>query len=1368
MDGRLKQIKDKVYWFVAQKNERINREFGPYVDETRDLHHELRHERWLLLAHLNWHYRVLKKTTPLLKQKPNIDVHDDKYYEIKEERRSIEQLVQTFKDYDIVSFDIFDTAIFRKVEKPLDVFAIMALEMQHEDFVSIRKQGEIKARQEKNYRYFTREVTLQEIYNVLERDFGIDKRWMEREIELELNLSEANPFIYQAYQAALSLGKTVIFTSDMYLEQAVLEKMLNKNGYNQYEKIFVSNSYGKCKGDGSLQKIVLDSNPGKRIIHIGDNMRADVVYSQKAGMDALYNPSQIPLYRESGMDNLQGSFYRALINNTMNNGIWNHTLYYSHGFRTGGILTALFCQWLNAKVHRDKVDKILFCARDCDIIYIVYNNYFRECDNDYIQISRFAIMSITSERYLYDLIGRTVIRSCREDGKSKTLEAILCDSGFRFLVEYLEDSDIDKYSFGSAVDIRKIEEFFYRHAEIIWKHNEESRNAAISYFKQVIGTARNILIVDVGWSGTCLSAWKYFAEKYLRIQNLNLTGALLCTSQNIPVTSAMESSFIESFVYSPFHNRELTDFMMPQDKASKAPDIQDKLHMPVEYMFTSCEPSLVKYAFDDKGNITFIRNRLIPVNTDEIREMQQGILDFSDKYKKETDGYFHLFDKYISPYVAFNPLKDAIIHTSYCYNVYKNFSYDARSAIWKSPGEVPRFGSLFNEDVEIYRKIRNEEQTCKGKRKLLFISPEMTYTGTPRSLLRMCKVARELDYDVTIWSAKPGAFISEFQDNGFSVDVVSDETVHLPKTISQIKKFDMAVCNTIMTYKYVRICSRYIPTVWYIREATNIPDFTRNNNLMLFTLKHSEDLCCVSDYAARAIKNYTKKKVRVVHNCVEDEADKAVSYIPGTGKTVKFVQLGTLEYRKGYDVLLGAFLKMPQEYQTQAELFFAGGFIDSATSYASYLLNRIKEIPNVHYLGILTGNDKTIKLSEMDVVVVASRDESCSLVALEGAMLSKPLIVTENVGAKYMVKEDNGYIVNTGDSDSLSAAMMTLIDKRDQLKKMGDRSRVYYEQYANMDSYTREMSKLYSMSEEKGSLSFACKRLRAYATLNEIRRYASYALLQSAKMPNQESVIVSLTSHPGRIATVHKCIHSLLKQSSYPKKILLWLSKQQFPEMEKNLPVELLKLQRHKIFEIRWTEDDLAPHKKYYYTVQEFPELPIIIVDDDMIYDFNLIRNLMNSYRQFPDCISAMRTNLMTFKGDGQLRTYNSWRMDYTLQKNRPSKQLLPTGVGGVLYPPHSIPDDAFDKEAIYDTCLYCDDLWLKVWSMHNGYSVVCVADTCATVEIERSQESALWRANVRHDNNDRSMEKILNYYKNKYPGKDWVKDVWCDVFHDE
>ena len=49
------------------------------------------------------------------------------------------ELAEQLSLYEIISFDIFDTLIFRKVAFPNDVFRIMAKMVDHEDFQNIRK-----------------------------------------------------------------------------------------------------------------------------------------------------------------------------------------------------------------------------------------------------------------------------------------------------------------------------------------------------------------------------------------------------------------------------------------------------------------------------------------------------------------------------------------------------------------------------------------------------------------------------------------------------------------------------------------------------------------------------------------------------------------------------------------------------------------------------------------------------------------------------------------------------------------------------------------------------------------------------------------------------------------------------------------------------------------------------------------------------------------------------------------------------------------------------------------------------------------------------------------------------------------------------
>ena len=73
-------------------------------------------------------------------------------------------------------------------------------------------------------------------------------------------------------------------------------------------------------------------------------------------------------------------------------------------------------------------------------------------------------------------------------------------------------------------------------------------------------------------------------------------------------------------------------------------------------------------------------------------------------------------------------------------------------------------------------------------------------------------------------------------------------------------------------------------------------------------------------------------------------------------------------------------------------------------------------------------------------------------------------------------------------------------------------------------------------------------------------------------------VIVSLTTYPGRIDQAWKTISSLLNQTLKPKRVILWLAKEQFPDQQ--LPESVQRLTGRGL-EIRYCED-LKSHKKYF------------------------------------------------------------------------------------------------------------------------------------------------------------------------------------------
>lgn len=200
------------------------------------------------------------------------------------------------------------------------------------------------------------------------------------------------------------------------------------------------------------------------------------------------------------------------------------------------------------------------------------------------------------------------------------------------------------------------------------------------------------------------------------------------------------------------------------------------------------------------------------------------------------------------------------------------------------------------------------------------------------------------------------------------------------------------------------------------------------------------------------------------------------------------------------------------------------------------------------------------------------------------------------------------------------------------------------------------------------------------------KRKKEYALVSSH---DKKQVIVSLTSFPKRIPTLHLVIECILRQTVKPDRIVLYLTQSQVPDID-NLPKSLLGLQKRGL-EIKLCPDEIRSHTKYFYAMQQFPEDIIITVDDDLFYRTDLIESLLKNHENHPNAIIANWTKEII---PGKTK-YTEWSDNHFPQIPHKNNRQLILGVGGALYPPHAIDEDAFDVEAIKSLSLTADDVWL-------------------------------------------------------------------------
>lgn len=247
-------------------------------------------------------------------------------------------------------------------------------------------------------------------------------------------------------------------------------------------------------------------------------------------------------------------------------------------------------------------------------------------------------------------------------------------------------------------------------------------------------------------------------------------------------------------------------------------------------------------------------------------------------------------------------------------------------------------------------------------------------------------------------------------------------------------------------------------------------------------------------------------------------------------------------------------------------------------------------------------------------------------------------------------------------------------------------------------------------------------------------------------------IIVSFTSYPPRIKSVHRVVESLYRQTVKADEIILYLSLDEFPKVEAELPEKLRRMIGQGGFRIAWVCGNLKSHKKYYYALQEFQDAVVITVDDDKIYAETMICDLMESYKRFPDSVSA-RIARIILKRPETLEQYVKWEKEEKIEecKDVPRMDLCAIGAGGVCYSPRLVNENWFHKETIMKVAGDYDDLWLKYSEIISNIPVVYTKPSQKDITIDDSQICRLSANNLYGSGNDKCISKILVLLKERY-----------------
>lgn len=441
-----------------------------------------------------------------------------------------------------VSFDIFDTLLYRIVHLPTDAFSLLEDEAcrlcgrTEVFFRDARVRAEHQARLESEITRQTDEVSLDDIYEKFGELLNIsDPAVIEQLKTLELGCERrvlmTNPHAKKLFEAIQARGQKIVCISDMYLPSPLLEELLAARGMRP-ERMFVSCEYGVSKWTGGLYREMLGAlgiSPAQ-ITHIGDNRQSDVAKAHSVGIAAehfvlpyttrpfVYQRSREVLGRRmpGGSSLATGLAKREAIHAPERDDDFDAAFARKIGYELVGPMLMGFAAWCAQEALKDGKRRLLFLARDGYYVEKVFQKIRAALDlpleGRYVYASRrlFAIPAITQfdEETLDFILKPTPMMSVRH-----FLERLGLDAGeYEQLVQECGLPGIHQtitrytHTFRSPEIEAGLRKLFLRLQNRILKNCGDEREALHAYLKSWKLSSETDAVVDVGWHASNLKA----------------------------------------------------------------------------------------------------------------------------------------------------------------------------------------------------------------------------------------------------------------------------------------------------------------------------------------------------------------------------------------------------------------------------------------------------------------------------------------------------------------------------------------------------------------------------------------------------------------------------------------------------------------------------------------------------------------------------------------------------------------------------------------------------------------------------------------------------------------------------------------------
>lgn len=361
-------------------------------------------------------------------------------------------------------------------------------------------------------------------------------------------------------------------------------------------------------------------------------------------------------------------------------------------------------------------------------------------------------------------------------------------------------------------------------------------------------------------------------------------------------------------------------------------------------------------------------------------------------------------------------------------------------------------------DFRIYQKKNGIEEN--GKR-ILMVSHDSLLGGATIAFQYAGRALKKKGYYVVWLFENEGAMLEELERDGIGY-IVDPSFRGSDRWLNYADNFDLIVCSTMLLCPQVeKLKDMDKKVIWWVHEARDyyVPEIIR-----AFTEENIQNLhvWCGGTFAQNTFRQHfpeipTEVMIYGVPDYAGSESEYSENAIDNPMDKMIFLSIGTIETRKGQDVLAEAIQKLKPEVREQCLFVFLGKAVQENV-YAKVQEAAEKYPESVTLREPVNRNTLMQMYHQGDVVLCTSREDPMPVFMTECMMQSKVAICSENTGTAGILRDGyDGFIYHNNSVDELAEKIAYVFENRDKLQQIGKNARKTYEDNFSMEVFEEKL-----------------------------------------------------------------------------------------------------------------------------------------------------------------------------------------------------------------------------------------------------------------------------------------------------------------------